>query len=744
MKRLFYLLMCFIPLLSYGAKKEKEGANLIPYPTSVEWKSGGFVLKDGVAIYAESSALPIATYLQDVLGKGCKISATVKPISGNESVKNGIFFVLVNDEKYGEQGYGLDVTTGRVTVKAKTLKGLFASVSTIQQLIPLEGKPKLPAATIFDRPQFVWRELMFDVGRHFYNKDQIKRYLDLAALYKFNVFHWHLTEDQGWRIEIKKYPKLTEVGAWRTEIDGTRYGGFYTQEDIKEVVAYATSRGISVIPEIELPGHSVAALAAYPELSCTGGPFEVRNTWGVADDVYCAGNEKTFTFLQDVLTEVMALFPGKYIHIGGDECPKVRWEKCPKCQQRIKENGLKNEHELQSYFIRRIEKFLNDNGRQLIGWDEILEGGLAPNATVQLWRDWDYAIKAATEGHDVIMTPTSHCYFDYLQKNLPLDKVYSLNPIPEGLAPEFQKHILGAGANLWTERVPGNDRADFMLFPRIQAIAECLWNGKSRQSYDQFLERVRKEYVRWDKMGVKYGPEGRDFTTTVEPDIANRALKVNIKSDISDLEFRYTTDGSTPTMASPLVKGGTFTVKDKATVIVAAFRLGKPFGSTATYRFDANKAFGHPVSIKNPLGASYRGLYNDCLTDGLRGSDSDFRDGLWQGTPYNDFVAEVDLGALTEVSSMSLGAFQDVGSWIFYPVTVVFEVSEDGVKFIPVGSAQVPLAKAKQPIFDFKVNFEPRKAKVVRVTAKNIGLCPDGHPGKGNSAWLFVDELIVE
>lgn len=741
------MLICFIPLLSYGVKKEKERANLIPYPTSVEWKSGGFVLKDGISIYAESNALPIATYLQDVLDKGSKISATVKTISGKESVKKGISFLLVNDEKYGEQGYELNVTTGGVSVKAKTLQGLFASVSTIQQLIPTVGKPKLAAVTIFDKPQFSWRELMFDVGRHFYNKDQVKRYLDLAALYKFNVFHWHLTEDQGWRIEIKKYPKLTEVGAWRTEADGTRYGGFYTQDDIKEIVAYATSRGINIIPEIEMPGHSVAALAAYPELSCTGGPFEVRNTWGVAEDVYCAGNEQTFTFLQDVLTEVMALFPGKYIHIGGDECPKARGSKCPKCQQRIKDNGLKNEHELQSYFIRRMEKFLNDNGRQLIGWDEILEGGLAPNATVQLWRNWaegDLAVKAASEGHDVIMTPTSHCYFDYIQKNLPLDKVYTFNPIPDGLDEKYHKHIIGGGANLWTERVPDNDRADFMLFPRLQAMAECLWNGKSRQSYDQFLERVRKEYVRWDKMGVKYGPEGRDFTTTVVPDIANRSLKVNIKSDLSDLTFRYTTDASAPTMSSPLVTGGSFTVKDKATLTISAFRMNKPFGSKVTYNFDATKAFGHPVSIKNPLGANYKGLYNDCLTDGLRGSESDFRDGLWQGTGFNDFVAEVDLGAVADVSSMSLGAFQDMGSWIFFPVTVVFEVSEDGVKFTPVGSAQVPLAKAKQPVFDFKVSFEPRKAKVVRVTAKNIGICPEWHPGKGGPAWLFVDELKVE
>lgn len=744
MKKLFYLLICLAPLLSFGAKKEKVGANLIPYPTSVEWKSGGFALKNGVTIFADKAAQPIATYLQDVLSKNHGVSSEVKVLTPDANTKKAISFALVTDEKFGDQGYELSVSSSEVTVKAKDIQGLFASVSTLQQLIPVDGKRQLTAVKIFDKPQFGWREVMLDVGRHFYNKEQVKRYIDLVALYKFNRFHWHLTEDQGWRIEIKKYPKLTEDGAWRTEIDGTRYGGFYTQEDIKDVVAYATSRGITIIPEIEMPGHSVAALTAYPELSCTGGPFEVRNTWGVADDVYCAGNEKTFTFVQDVLTEVMNLFPSEYIHIGGDECPKARWEKCPKCQQRIADNGLKNEHELQSYFIRRIEKFLNDNGRRLIGWDEILEGGLAPNATVQLWRDWDHAVKAATEGHDVIMTPTSHCYFDYLQKNLPLDKVYSLNPIPENLDPQYHKHILGAGANLWTERIPGSDRADYMLFPRIQAIAECLWNGKSRQSYDKFLERVRKEYVRWDKMGVKFGPEGRDFTTTVEPNIADRLMKVNIKSDIAGLEYHYTTDGTVPTISSQLVNGGEVIIREKGDLTIGAFQNKKPFGTTVSYSFDASKAFGRPVSIKNPLGASYRGQYNDCLTDGLRGSTSSYNDGLWQGIAYNDFVAEVDLGEVKEVRSLSLGSFQDVGAWIFYPVSVVFEVSEDGVNFTAVGSAQVPLAKAKQPVFDFKVNFARRNVKVVRVTAKNIGCCPEWHAGKGAPAWLFVDELKVE
>lgn len=743
MRTLIYcFLIMLIPFASIGKSSKPQRTNLIPQPTSVEWKSGGFNLKNGITIYADNSVAPIAGYLKDILKKGGNVATNVKAFDAN--AKGGITLSLVDDSQYGDQGYRLDVSAKGIEVKAKTAQGLFNSVATIHQLIPVSGKMQIPAVSITDKPQFVWREMMLDVGRHFFSKDEVKRYIELGAMYKFNVFHWHLTEDQGWRIEIKKYPKLAEVAAWRTEADGKRYGGFYTQEDIKEVVAFAASRGVTIIPEIELPGHSVAALAAYPELSCTGGSFEVPNSWGVFPDVYCAGNDKTFTFLQDVLTEVMALFPGKYIHIGGDECPKDRWEKCPKCQQRIKDNGLKNEHELQSYFVKRIEKFLNDNGRKLIGWDEILEGGLAPNATVQLWRDWDHAVKAAEEGHDVIMTPTTHCYFDYLQKNLDLEKVYSFNPIPEKLAAEHQKHILGGGANLWTERVPNSDRADFMLFPRLFAISECLWNGKARPAFNEFLEKVRTENTRLEKLGVKYGPEGRDFDTKATPDIANRQLKVAIKSDLKDIEFRYSVDASVPTTASPLVKNGEFSVKDKATITISAFRNGKTFGSPVFYNFNAHKAFGSPVKIKNPLGSSYKGLYNDCITDGLKGSPTDFRDGFWQGTPLNDFVADVELPSVTEVRSLSLNAFQDVGSWIFFPVTVVYEVSEDGVKYTPVASAQVPLKSKTLSTYDFKVTIEPVKAKFIRVTAKNIGLCPQDHSGKGNAAWVFVDELTVE
>jgi hexosaminidase len=369
-----------------------------------------------------------------------------------------------------------------------------------------------------------------DVCRHFFPVEFVKKMIDMLAVYKMNTFHWHLTDDQGWRIEIKKYPKLTEIGAWRDEtmvghytendqkFDGTRYGGFYTQEQIKDVVAYAGKRFITVVPEIEMPGHAVAALSAYPEFSCNGGPFKVYTKWGVSDDVYCAGKEETFKFLEDILEEVVALFPGQYIHIGGDECPKTRWKVCPTCQKRMKDEGLKNELELQSYFVKRIERFVASKGKKLIGWDEILEGGLPERATVMSWRGYEGGLEAARSGHDVVMTPGSHCYFDSYQSKdqtkeplaiggfLPLKKVYSFNPIPAELTPQEAKHILGAQANLWTEYITSEKQAEYMIFPRICAMAEILWSPKIKQDYRQFLTRLDGHLKRLQKDNINYRP----------------------------------------------------------------------------------------------------------------------------------------------------------------------------------------------------------------------------------------------
>ena len=430
------------------------------------------------------------------------------------------------------EGYRMDVTSSPVDISAHTPEGLFYGLQTLRQLLPVNSEDwSMSAVVIEDVPRFRYRGMHLDVGRHFFPVTFIKKYIDLLALYKMNTFHWHLTDDQGWRIEIKKYPKLTEIGAYRQETvsgknfekwdrpyigDGTPHGGFYTQDEVREVVAYARARYIDVIPEIEMPGHATAALTAYPQYACTAGPFAVPTTWGIFEDIYCP-KEETFQFLEDVLTEVIALFPSTYIHIGGDEAPKTRWEESEVAQQVIAREGLANEEELQSYFIRRIESFLQQHGRRLIGWDEILEGGLAPQATVMSWRGMDGGIEAARQGHDVIMTPTSHTYFDYYQADpeaeplairglTTLKKVYDFEPVPSVLSLDEAAHILGAQGNVWTEYMSTTEYVEYMVFPRMLALSEVVWSPKNARNWESFSRRLPHQLQHLDKLGVNYRP----------------------------------------------------------------------------------------------------------------------------------------------------------------------------------------------------------------------------------------------
>lgn len=540
MKKILYLFPVLIIFLTSCKEANSTSGevtpSIIPAPSSISMLGGDFLITGKTKIIIPSmdpeillSANLLAQLLNNPTGYATEISTGTK-------AKNGSVFMSFDPEMKNDEGYILAVTSKRITIHAKTAVGFFYAVQTIRQLLPdvvekqeviVDLKLSVPACIIKDEPRFAYRGMHLDVGRHMFPVATIKRYIDMLALHKMNTFHWHLTEDQGWRIEIKKYPKLTEIGAFRKEtvtghagrpplkFDGIPYGGFYTQEEVKEVVAYAKSKFITVIPEIEMPGHAMGALASYPELSCTGGPFEVNTKWGVMDDVFCAGKDEVFTFLQDVLTEVIDLFPGTYIHIGGDECPKKRWEKCPLCQKRIKEEGLKDEHELQSYFIQRIEKFLNSKGRKIIGWDEILEGGLAPEATVMSWRGTKGGIAAAKMNHDVIMTPNTYAYLDYYQCEpageplaiggyLPLEKVYSYNPMPEELTPEEQKHILGVQGNVWTEYIPTPEHLEYMAFPRAIAIAETGWTQDNKKDFEDFLARLELLKKRYDAMGINY------------------------------------------------------------------------------------------------------------------------------------------------------------------------------------------------------------------------------------------------
>ncbi len=538
---------------------EGQSLDLIPQPVSVDAGGEPFWLTPETRIALSDPGDPelrsIAELWAEPVRRASGLPLTIAAEPASDSVSGAIVLALYEGDsrQLGPEDYRLSVTADGVLATAARPAGLFYATQTLRQLMPVEVE--LPArvtaapadrhrqpvngvewiiqgVTIQDSPRFTYRGMHLDVSRHFFPVEFVKKFIDGLASYKMNRFHWHLTEDQGWRIEIKKYPRLTEIGAWRKETmveknfdpyvgDGIPYGGFYTQDEVREIVAYAAERHVTVVPEIEMPGHSTAALAAYPELACTEGPFEVSTIWGVKDDIYCP-SEKTFAFLEDVLTETMELFPSEYIHIGGDEVPKRRWEESELAQEVMRREGLADEHELQSYFIRRIEAFLLSHGRRLIGWDEILEGGLAPEATVMSWRGMEGGIEAARQGHDVIMTPTDHAYFDYYQGPaeeeplaiggyLPLEKVYELEPVPEELTEEEGKHILGAQGNVWTEYIKTADHAEYMTFPRLLAMAEVGWTPAERKDWDDFNRRVGSHVERLDARGFNFRPlDGND------------------------------------------------------------------------------------------------------------------------------------------------------------------------------------------------------------------------------------------
>lgn len=558
--QIFWCLACFFILSSCDSVKVdpklKEFTNaktdyqIIPKVAALEILKGRFSVNSKTKV---SGA-------QDLENEGTLLAQLLSAASG-ESISyapngNGNITLKIDPSLSSEEAYTLSVQFDQIEITGKTPKALFYGIQTLRQLLPPEtvagGKVAdltIPAAMIEDSPRFGYRGMHLDVCRNFFSIDFVKRYIDLMAMHKLNTFHWHLTEDQGWRIEIKKYPKLTEVGGWRngtiighhpgTANDNKKHGGFYTQDQIKEVIAHAAKQHITIIPEIELPGHSSAAIAAYPSLSCfpkefsvvfndmmsedsqkaqaAGQPKIVQETWGVFNDVYCAGKEETFTFVEEVLGEVMALFPSEYIHIGGDECPKENWKRCPHCNKRKKAEGIKDEHELQSYFINRVEKFVNSKGKKIIGWDEILEGGLAPNATVMSWRGTEGGVAASRADHDVIMSPTSHSYFNFYQSKdtdkeplaiggfIPVKKVYEYEIIPKELEADKQKYVLGAQGNLWTEYITTEDDAEYMLLPRMTALSEVLWSPKATNDWSDFKARLTNFKVRYDVLGLSYG-----------------------------------------------------------------------------------------------------------------------------------------------------------------------------------------------------------------------------------------------
>lgn len=588
---LFFYLICGCLPITAGDTSGPDIAmiNVIPKPASADLHDGSFNFMTQTKIVYDTKNRELKSTI-DLFARQLRISTGYQlPILDRSDMpkSNAVVFQYDHDTAFENEAYKIEVEKDNVNISAGADVGFFYAVQTLLQLLPPEVYStervkniqwKIPCVSISDKPRFGWRGAHLDVSRHFFPKEFIKTYIDILAFHKMNIFHWHLTDDQGWRIEIKKYPKLTEVAAWRVdreqqdwnrrepqrEGEKATYGGFYTQDEIRDIVQYAADRHITIIPEIEMPAHTTAVLAAYPQFSCTGGPFTVLpgGYWPVTD-IFCAGNDSTFEFIQDILTEVMDLFPGEYIHIGGDEANKMEWKECPKCQARIKKEGLKDENELQSYFIKKIEKYLISKHRRLIGWDEILEGGLAPEATVMSWRGIVGGIEAARANHDVIMSPNTHCYFDFYQGReayepraiggyIPLSKVYSFEPVPDYLTTEQASHILGAQANLWTEYIPTPEHAEYMLLPRLAAIAEITWSPKESHQWKTFVPRVEQQLKRYDVLHYNYAKSAYHVGISMQKDSLAKYFAVILSTEMGSTPIHYTLDGSEPDLNSPL------------------------------------------------------------------------------------------------------------------------------------------------------------------------------------------------
>jgi hexosaminidase len=754
--------------------------SVVPLPQSATLTTGSFTVTAQTAVVVEpddEGVAGAARYLADRLSAA---AGAALPITRGASAPGvgGFVFRKAGDAALGNEAYRLRVAPDGAVLEAVSPTGFFYGVQTVLQLLPAEvfsGKAAavpltLPCVEIQDAPRLPWRGMMLDCSRHFFPKGFVLKYIDFLAMHKMNTFHWHLTDDQGWRIEIKKYPRLTEVGAWRvdredapwnarppqTAEEKATYGGFYTQDDIREVVAYAKSRFITVVPEVEMPGHCLSAVASYPQYSCKGGPFTVPpgGVWPILD-VYCPGNEGTFKFLENILSEVCDLFPGDYIHIGGDEVDKATWKACPKCQARIKKEGLKDEEELQSYFVKRIEKFLNSKGKKLIGWDEILQGGLAPNAAVMSWRGTEGGIAAARAGHDVVMSPTTHCYFDYYQGDpaseppgiggyLPLSRVYSFNPTPAELTPEEAAHIIGAQANLWTEYVPTTEHAEYMTFPRIAAIAEVGWTAQDRRDWTDFTYRMQKQYARYRQAGIHYAESAYAVRFRPELDPVKKTFGIKLETDTYRPDIRFTLDGTGPVAESPAYNLPL--VPKKSGVIKAAtFLGGELVGTPSEVQVIVHRALGIPAELAFPFKEPNTGGGPLALTDGLRGSLAP-GDRRWQGFQGDDLVATIDLKKARKISRVSVGFLQRADSWTFLPRSVEIAVSVDGQNFetIQTLTHDVSLLSPEPLVKEFSAETKARKARYVRVHAQNIGVCPEGHPGAGEKAWIMADEIIID
>lgn len=778
MKRISFNLMgvlCILFSTCFYACSEKRTLNsdyeIIPKPLDVNSKGdASFLLKDGVAvIYPENNQKmqDNAEFLVDYVEKqtGVKLTSHAgMPVDG------AICLTLdLNDDN--AEAYKLIVNDKRVCISGASEAGVFYGIQTLRKSLTVaqDINVNLSAVEIYDKPRFAYRGAMLDVARHFYTVDEVKTFIDMLALHNINRFHWHLTDDQGWRIEIKKYPKLmsvaserkeTVVGRWYSGIyDGKPYGGYYTQDELRDVIDYAAKRHITIIPEVDLPGHMQAALTAYPELGCTGGPYEVRTIWGVSQDVLCVGNDFTLQFVKDVLSEVADIFPSEYIHIGGDECPKVRWEKCPKCQERIKSLGLKSdakhtkEQRLQSYMIQEAAKYLKEKGKRIIGWTEILEGGLVPDATLMSWIGESGGIEAAHQHHDVIMTPNTYLYFDYYQSKkvedeplaiggyLPIEKTYNYEPMPKELTEEEQQYIKGVQANLWTEYIPVFSQVQYMVLPRLGAAAEVQWTDPSKKDYKDFLRRVPHLVAVYDCYGWNYATHVYDVNVDMKADTVNHVLNVQL-STMADDPIYYTLDGQDPTEKS-LKYTKPFTIDQSVvlkTMAVHPDRTSKI--SVDTIRF--NKATLKPVVLLQPNESRFSPDGPVVLVDGRNGNHS-FDTGAWLAVAGNDLEAVINMQAETILSSASVHVYVRKDAWLFDARGFSVSVSSDNKNYKEVASQEYKQMQESDSdgIIEHELSFDPCKATYVKIKVISEKSMPDWHWDAGKAPFLLVDEIIL-
>ena len=780
-KGLSALLLASLLCASSGCQQNQKEVvneyNIVPMPNQMTPQEGRFLLSNKVSVVT-AGCTPEVQAIADSLIAQIQLTSGISLKTSSQENPEQPDIRFVTEEGMPKEGYKLSIAPNEITLSASHPNGFFYGVQTMYQLLPpaIYGKAtvkranwSLPAVEVEDAPRFPYRGLMLDVCRHFSTTDYIYKFIDMLAMHKMNTFHFHLTDDQGWRIEIKKYPKLTEIGSKRTETvigrnsgeyDGKPYGGFYTQEEAKEIVAYAAERYITVIPEIDLPGHMQAALAAYPELGCTGGPYEVWRQWGVSEDVLCAGNDQVLKFLEDVYAELIEIFPSEYIHVGGDECPKVRWEKCPKCQARIKELGLKAdkdhtaEQRLQSYIINYAEQFLNGKGRQIIGWEEILEGGLAPNATVMSWRGIEGGIEAVKHKHDAIMTPSSFLYFDYYQTMdtdneppaiggyVPLEKVYSYEPVPQILTPEEAKHIVGIQANLWTEYIPTYSQVEYMELPRMAALSEVQWTMPEKKEYADFLKRLPGLIAVYDINQYNYAKHIFQVKSQYIPDTEANVLNV-VLSTIDNTPVYYTFDGSEPTASSNIY---TDTLKIGQSCTLKAITI-RPNGSSAVLKEDIkfNKATMQPITMQQPINEKYKFEGKNTLIDGLAGSRN-YRTGRWIAFYQNDLEAVIDLQQETPISKAWVRTYVEIGEEILDLRELSVAVSNDGKEYKEVKSEVYPAVSKedKNGIYTHELSFDTVQARYVKITARPEYNIPAWHWGKGRPAFIFVDEIGLE